>query len=163
MFSQNEGIPDLCKIYTNYLHIALAVFYISREHFFFNSGEYGNILRVRKVCLTLGLLTSRHRGDITLPMLCLRRRVWWPSVNDTIRIILPLESVFWLSISTGLNGGRRSSKGDYSYPFPKVQNLCHSITGPGSSKPTVFFRGTIIFFSVLSPLFTSTRIRFNTR
>jgi len=34
MFSQNEGIPDLCKIYANYLHIALAVFYISREIFF---------------------------------------------------------------------------------------------------------------------------------
>jgi len=34
MFSQNESIPDLCKIYANYLHIALAVFYISREYFF---------------------------------------------------------------------------------------------------------------------------------
>jgi len=141
MFSQNEGIPNLYKIYANYLHIALAVFYISREHFFFliqeDMRQY--FARTQSVFNSRTFDESSSWRYYTANAVFLRQRARWPSVNDTTRIILPLESVFWLSISTGLNGGRRSSKGDYSNPFPKVQNLCYSISDPGSFKPILHF------------------------
>lgn len=71
----------------------------------------------------------------------IRRRPRWPSVNDNPYHSFPLESAFPLSISTGLNGERCSSKRDYGRLFPSVQNLCHSITVLQTCRLYFFLKG----------------------